>query len=234
MKKTTFSLILLLFATLAFPQTSPIKHGVSSSFNLANWTGNDAKEMADAFNLALSGMGMSGASFSKGSRLGFSFGYFLQYRLNNVLVFQPEINYTMRGSSYSGDISIRDDYSGAYYNFDTKIIFKLNYLEIPLLLKLKKLNQSYTPQLVLFGGPVLSLLSSSKIMVKVSSGGESDQEEEDFDEFEGTELGFILGAGIEFPSGITADARYYRSMGSVMEDAKIFNLVIMLRLGFLF
>jgi len=234
MKKTTFTLILLLCATLSFAQTSPIKHGVSSSFNIANWTGEDAEEMADAFSSAFSEMGMSGGSFTKGSRLGFSFGYFFQYRMNNLLVIQPEFNYTMRGATYSGDISITDDYSGARYNFDTKIVYKLNYIEIPLLLKLKKLNQSYTSQFVLFGGPVISFLSSSKLMVEVSSGDDSDQEEEDFDEFEGTEFGYILGAGIEFPSGITADAHYYRGMGSVLEEVEIANSVMMVKLGFLF
>ncbi|MFZ5515486.1 MAG: porin family protein [Candidatus Zhuqueibacterota bacterium] len=234
MKKTTCTLILLLCATLSFAQTSPIKHGISSSFNMANWIGKDAEEMVDAFSSAFSEMGMSGGSFTKGSRLGFSFGYFFQYRMNDVLVLQPEFNYTMRGANYSGDISFRDDYTGERYNFDTKIVYKLNYIEIPLLLKLKKLNQSYTSQFVLFGGPVISFLSSSKLMVEVSSGDDSDQEEEDFDEFEGTEFGYILGIGIEFPSGITADARYYRGMGSVLDEAEIANSVMMVKLGFLF
>ena len=234
MKKITFTLTLLLLANLVFAQTSPIKHGVSTGFLMANWVGNDAEEMADAFSLAFSELGSSGGSFSKGSRLGFSFGYFMQYRLTDLFVIQPELNYTMKGSSYSGDISIQDEYSGAYYRFDTKIIYKLNYLEIPILFKMKKLNQSYTSQFVLFGGPVFSFLNSSKIMVKVSYDDESDQEEEDFDEFESTEIGYIVGAGIEFPSGITADVRYNRGAKSVLEDGKIFNSVIMIKVGFLF
>ena len=234
MKKITVILLLLLFATLVFAQTSPTKHGVSTSLNIANWTGSDAEEMASVFGTAFREMGMSGGSFSKGSRLGFSFGYFIQYRITDLFIIQPEFNYTMKGSGYSGSPSFQDEYSGSYYNFDTKIIYKLNYLEIPILLKMKKISQIYSPQFVVFGGPVISFLHSSKIMVKVSFEDESDQEEEDFDEFESTEIGYIVGAGIEFPSGITADVRYNRGVGSVMEDGEIFNSVIMIKLGFLF
>jgi len=195
-------LSLLLLGMFVMPGFSQVqfKKGVKGGLNLANLGGSDVE--------------------NTDNKTGFSFGVFAALQLANLIYFQPEILYTMKGAKQ------KFDFGGE--TIDVSI--KLNYIEIPLLIRLNVPVQgaSFAPNL--FAGPAIAFNLSAK--VKAEGGGES-SEVDIKDDTKSTDFGLIVGVGSAF-GPLVLDIRYILGLSSIddsAEKADVKNRVISFNAG---
>jgi hypothetical protein len=114
---------------------------------------------------------------------------------------------------------------------------KLDYLEIPLLVKIMPGTKgSVKPYL--FAGPAVAIKVSGK--VKAEFEGESD--EEDLEDVKGTDFGLVVGAGVDFGFGasgkgnLSVDIRYNLGLSTIsdFEGDDVKNGVFSLMVGYSF
>ena len=154
------------------------------------------------------------------TRTGFIVGAFYRFDLNNHLAIQPEAYFSMKGTKV-GSVETYN-YLGGTVTEIYDYTFKLNYLEIPVLLKYKiqtrgKLKPS------LFLGPCMAfkvsarLTGSYKYEENYAYLGESGYVsyaadiDEELDEVKTTDFGLIIGAGLDIEMGsssLVIEARY--------------------------
>jgi len=143
-------------------------------------------------------------------KTGVALGGFAVYGINDNLSIQPELLYTQKGMEWEDPTA------------SAKV--KLDYIEIPVLVKYSiESDGSASP--FIFAGPAISFLVSAKI------------DSTDFKEYmKSTDIGLVLGGGVEFESGISIDLRYDMGMTKVWdvegEDYKDKNIVISLMVGY--
>ena len=158
------SLALVLVASQAFAETGSTIFGVKGGLSMANLTGDDV-ENTDA-------------------RYGGCFGGFVEIPINQMVSFQPELLYAMKGATESWEVSGEDH----------EIAFKLSYIEIPVLFKINiPMGGNYRPCLLL--GPEVAFKASSDVEYTV--GGSSIESE--VENIKSTDLGMIIGGGVGFP-----------------------------------
>ncbi|MBA7471675.1 hypothetical protein ES707_06984 [subsurface metagenome] len=135
------------------------------------------------------------------SKIGICAGGFITCSLSDLFSIQPELLFTMKGS--------KAEESGM------KVTMKLNYLEIPVLVKLS-IPTPGTVKPSLFVGPSLAIKLSGK--AKVEYAGES--EEADIEDLKSTDFGLVFGGGVDFALGqgkLTVDARYTLGLTTTRE-----------------
>jgi hypothetical protein len=220
-------LLMLLLITPAMAQPLKTRIGFSVAGTVSNWTGSDASDLAEGMSDAFSESGMVG-SLEKKPIIGYAMGAFIEHRLNKSFILQPEIYYINKGCKLSGSLA----YLG--YSIDTEILFKLNYFQIPLLLKLAPEKDRFTTIFSVFAGPYIALESASIMKVKVKVEGESESSEEDIEDLEGTEFGGIVGIGIMAPSGVRFNIQYQKAFSKATSDTEIYNTLFSASLGFVF
>lgn len=219
-KPTILTLLIFIIVCSAHSQNAKSRFGLIVAGTLASWSGNDAEILGEA---------LSGTS-SAHSVLGYSLGAFLEIRLNNSFVLQPELYYTNKGCKYTGTLTY-DDYDDSY-SFDAEYLFKLNYIQVPVLIKISPLSKKMAPTFTAFAGPYLGFETGSIIKLKVSYEGESESDKMDFEDIESTDLGVIVGAGLMFSSGLQFNVQYQKGLSKVIPDADVYNSVYMATLGF--
>ena len=146
-------------------------------------------------------------------------GAFFCYMVNDMFAVQPELLFAMKG----GDQVTSGDETGKT---------KLNYIEIPVLLRLHIPTEgSLTP--AVFAGPSIGFLMSAKF------------EDEDIkDDLKSTDFGLVVGAGLDHMLGenggfITFDVRYSMGLSTVVDiegvdeqpDVKNMGLAFMVGYG---
>jgi len=148
-------------------------------------------------------------------KLGFAFGGFVSYGLVSQFAIEPEVLFTMKGWELE-DIS--------------KV--KLNYVEIPVLLKFYVPSQSnIKPNL--FVGPALGMLLSARV------------DDDDIKYlFNTTDFGVVLGGGIDFTAGrgkLTLEARSTIGLTTIESDDEYWagksvskNIAFTVMLGYTF
>lgn len=177
------------------------------------------------FRLGLKG-GLNFASLDSdadvNSRTGFHAGAFATIKLAKFAI-QPEIIYSSQGANF--EVPSFDDIES---NF--------NYLNIPIMLKLYLiggLNLQVGPQF----GFLLNAESDDNVLEDIigdATGGEvSDLK----DAYKGSDVSLGIGAGIDLPFGLTADARYNLGLSeiddnSVLDATK--NQVFQISIGYRF
>jgi len=201
------ALLLLAFSSTIFAQ-GITKKGIKTGLNIATLTGNYAE--------------------GSNPRIGFVYGCFVKYELNNRFSLQPEVLFTMKGAKF--------EYSGI------KATNELNYIEIPVLVKLhipleRRLNSN------VFIGPALSI----KITATCERESDDEVHERDIDNIPATDFGLVSGAEVEF-GRLTVEFRYNYGLTSIdgqdienffnaenrQENTMIKNSVISIMLGFSF
>ena len=224
------AILLLMFSTAVFAQGITAK-GIKGGLNLANWTGDDADFDFD------------GGYGNKKMRTGFVFGGFITYEMNEMFSLQPELLFTMKGAKYEDEYTEEED-NYEYYE-KTEISMNCNYLEIPVLAKLKiPMEGNIKPNVFL--GPALSIALSTTYDVdfeyKEYEDGQLVDEESgsvdaDIEFIKDVDFGLVFGAGVDFGK-ITVDARYNMGLSSIADededDVKIKNSVISIMLGYAF
>jgi len=154
------------------------------------------------------------------TKTGFIVGGFFRFDLNNHLAIQPEAYFSMKGTRGGGAETY--NYYGVTVTDTYEYTFKLNYLEIPVLLKYKipasgKLKPS------LFVGPCVAFKLSARL-----TGSYKHEEtyasyydsgyysyttnvDEEVDAVERMDFGLVVGAGLDIEMGSTSlviEARY--------------------------
>jgi hypothetical protein len=158
------------------------------------------------------------------SKMGLVAGGFLCYNSNEIVALQPEFLFSMKGwkamvEDEEGDILV-------------EMTGKLNYIEIPLLLKVNlptdgKIDPS------LYAGPGFGILLSAKS--KFSDG----EEEDNKDRTAGLDIGVIAGAGLAYQmesGALSFEARYEVGLTPLAKDKDsepdAFNSVISIMVGY--
>jgi len=175
----------------------------------------------------LSQKGANLVSVSWKSTTGFTVGAFYTINVNDYLAFQPELYYSKKGGKLEGSIlSVLASKSLA-----------IDYLELPLLLKLKFPTQgSINPNL--FVGPYISLKVSDKGEIKVLG----IELEEELIKVKDSDFGLVFGGEIDFKVSsamVILDIRYDLGLVNVAEpilgienEMKNRSLILMVGFGF--
>jgi hypothetical protein len=213
-------LLLLGFSSVVFAQGITAK-GVKGGLNIATLTGYE----------------LGGEKY----KIGFVFGGFLTYELNQKFSLQPELLFTMKGAkSEYVDKETEDDGSQYYSKF--KVSWNLNYLEIPFLSKLNiPLKENIKSNI--FCGPALGIKIGAtydadyEYWEKDENGDiveeVNESDDGDIKDIKSMDFGIIFGAGVEFGK-IIVDARYNLGLSTISKEkggSKIKNSVISLILG---
>jgi hypothetical protein len=180
MRKLTVALVIGAFACLLAiptPATAGVQFGIKGGGNMAKVTGQDAQDI----NTTLK------------NKVGFVAGVFVAFNMGSVFTLQLEALYTMKGVTMEvTDVS-------------TTYIEKIygNYIEIPLLLKLRIPTPLVSP--FVFAGPAVGFKLSEKLNVDGTDVplGEALLKNNDY--------GAIFGGGLNIGSHFQIDVRY--SMG---------------------
>ncbi|WP_010421878.1 porin family protein [Anaerophaga thermohalophila] len=193
MKKLFFiaAVMLLCVSTASFAQA---KFGVKAGLNIASLSGDDAEDLD--------------------SRLAPFFGGFVNISFSDKLSFQPELLYSMKGAKYSDSGS--ESIGGITYNYEEESKVKLNYLDIPLMLKIN-LGSGFNLQ----AGPQIGLLLSAEEEFEYTASGgdmnESESETTDIkDDLKGMNFGLNVGAGYDFGS-LGVDIRYSLGLSNIAD-----------------
>jgi hypothetical protein len=188
--QSNFLFALTLFLTASFgmlhAQNDNVttEFGVKGGFNMSNFLSDD-DEATDENIL-----------------YGFNAGVYATLPISNFVAIQPEVLFTTRGSELEYDTDLG---SG-----NTK--FKLNYIEVPLLVRV-----NITKNFNLQAGGYASYLVSSK----VTGDGAIDFEEEiDTDDLNKFDAGIVAGVGVDF-SPISIGVRYNYGLTTIGKERTI-------------
>ena len=121
-------------------------------------------------------------------------GVFMCYDITEIFALQPELLFTMKGAKYDEG--------------DTTMSWKLNYIEIPVLLRVNLPTEGKIKPM-LYAGPALGILMSAK-----------DEDEDIKDYLKTMDIGVVAGAGVAYQlekGAISFEARYEVGMSTVYD-----------------
>ena len=182
MKRLITALVIAAFAGLLVlpqPAAAGVQFGLKAGGNIAKPTRADADD----------------ATATLKSRVGFTGGIFLAINFGSVLTIQPEILYTMKGANYT---ALDDAYTDKLY---------ADYIEIPLLLKLKLPLPVIQP--FIFAGPSVGFKLSEKL--------ERDGVPLTDALLKNNDYGAIFGAGVNLGRNFMIDVRYSLGLQKVYD-----------------
>lgn len=143
-------------------------------------------------------------------RQGFHVGFFGESNINNFLALQMELTYSQQGYIVE--------------NSNFKLTQKIDYLNVPLMLKLYPTKTFY-----LEAGPQIGYVISHKENIDTFIGGSNSN----FDP-QSLDWGANVGLGFKSETGLILGARYHYGLGKLYEESNEFNDVLQISLGFVF
>lgn len=163
--KKFLSVLSIIVLLFTVNTSAQIHFGLKAGVNISNLNGSDAGDTD--------------------SRTGFLGGAFLTYDFSNMFSIQPEAFYSMKGAKQTE----------TYYGETITGTLKLDYIEIPVLLKLNiPLEGGSTVRPSIFVGPALDIKVAST--VEVESGGQSASA--DLENVSSTDFGLVFGGALGF------------------------------------
>lgn len=166
------------------------------------------------------------------TRTGFIGGGFVTADVNEKFGIRAELLYAQKGGAGTLNVNVNSAPAGT-----ADLTFKLDYIEIPVLLVGTFPTQGST-KISVFGGPAVAFNTSSKLKFDVQ--GQTD-EQDIGDSVESTDFGLAVGAGVSFPASararIVIDGRYnfgFSKFPKSGEDLKNRDLVFMAGFSFPF
>lgn len=133
---------------------------------------------------------------------GFNAGLYATLPVSDFVAIQPEILFTTKGAE--------SEYSGAGFNGNAK--FRLNYIEVPLLVRV-----NLTKNFNIHAGGYASYLVSSKV---TGNGDFEFNEEIDTDDLAKFDAGLAVGVGVDF-NPITIGLRYNHGLTTVGKERTV-------------
>jgi len=185
MKKLMTVLVIAAVACLVAlpkPAEAGVQFGIKVGGNMAKPTGADVDDLEGTLK----------------TKVGFVGGIFIAFNLSNSLSIQTEVLYTMKGATY--------EYTDVEETVEEKLYG--DYLEIPLLLKLKFLSGGIQP--FIFAGPYVGFKLSEKI-----TGGEIPPTDEIL---KNNDYGAIFGGGLQLGSKFHVDVRYSMGLEKILDS----------------
>jgi opacity protein-like surface antigen len=187
MKKVTVAcavLALLMFSSIVIAgEVGEIHYGVKGGVGLAKAWGDDVPDDAKF-------------------KLGANVGVFMNYRLHEMFVVQPEVFYAMKGWEVEPE------------GLDA-ITVKMDYVDIDVLAKLTVPMEGMIKPCV-FVGPYLG--------INIAADQEIGDESQEIDNAKSTDFGVVLGAGVDFEMEngviIILDLRYSLGLVNVFEASE--------------
>lgn len=135
----------------------------------------------------------------------FNAGIFTTFPLTNSIAFQPELLYSIKGSEL--------EYNNAFASGTAK--FKLNYIELPLLLKLN-LVKNFN----IHAGPYFAYLVDAQITNESDSGSFDFENNYDNDDFNKFDTGLAAGVGIDLDK-VGIGLRYNYGLSTVGKERTV-------------
>lgn len=187
MKRLMTVLVIAAFVGLvALPQPAAagVQFGLKVGGNMAKPTGDDVDDLEGTLK----------------HKIGFAGGIFLAFNLGKVVAIQTEVLYTMKGATFE------------YEDLDETVQEKLHgdYLEIPLLLKLKIPTPGIQP--FVFAGPYVGF----KLKEKLTYMGEEIPVEEQI--LKNNDYGAIFGGGLQLGRSLHVDVRYSMGLQKIIDE----------------
>jgi hypothetical protein len=187
----TTILVILLATAVSLTSAQKISGGLKAGINLASWHGDDVEDM-------------TGGDLKR--KLGFCGGGFIAFRLGKVVILQPEVLYSQKGARQREE----------FLDEVIKVWYKLNYLEIPICIKLMiPVQGKVKPNLFL--GPYFGVMITDP-RGKVEIDGLT--MEEDLEGVKDTDFGMVLGGGVDIGLGkgkMVFDVRYTLGLTTIIE-----------------
>jgi len=210
MKRLFLFTIVLLFAFSIATKAAGVSLGVKGGMAISSLTGDFVDELEEEIEAELD------------SKTSFTGGVFADLGLSEKIGLQPEILYISKGAEASEE--------------EGKVTISVNYLEIPVLLKLK-IPASPGFMFQILAGPSIGMKLDAKGVVESEEEG---TEEVDLnDDIKSMAMGISFGAGFGIKMGgsiLTLDGRYSMDLTSVAESSdeeiKTNNIIIMAGIGF--
>ena len=183
---TTVAVIALCVALWALPQPARagVQFGLKAGGNMARPTGIDAQDPTATLK----------------NKVGFNAGVFLALNFGKVVTVQWEVLYTMKGATY---VALDDSYTDKLY---------ADYIEVPLLLKLKLPLPVIQP--FVFAGPSVGF----KLQEKLQSNGQSVPLDQAL--LKNNDYGAVFGAGLNLGRNFFVDLRYSLGMQKVISTVQ--------------
>ena len=190
--RQTIILTILLTIAVSLASAQKISGGFKAGINLASWHGDDVEDM-------------TGGDLKR--KLGFCGGGFIGFGFGNVVVLQPEVLYSQKGARQR--VEFLDEV--------VKVWYKVNYLEIPVCVKLMiPVRGKVKPNLSL--GPYFGLMITDP-RGKIEVNGLT--MEEDLEGVKDIDFGVALGGGVDIGLGkgaIVVDVRYTLGLTTIIEE----------------
>jgi len=189
--------------------------GLKIGLNITNFYGENVEAFEDFFSEEVE------------SKMGFCVGAFITYNILDIFAIQPEILFTTKGAKSEEEL----------WGKTLKGSINLSYLEIPVLAKfIISTKSNIKPSF--YAGPSLAI----KLSGKSRSEYNGDVNKEDLEDVKGTDLGLVIGAGLDLNLGflgqgkVTVDIRYTFGLTSISErsEVDVKNKAISLMIGYKF
>ncbi len=220
MKKLMICLVAaaMVFCATESATAQKIGFGVKGGANLSTWSQDDSEV-----------------------RLGFHAGLYANIKINNMIAIQPEVLYSMEGSTYNVDTDF--EILGKEYWTNADYTYAVHKLAVPLMLQIspiKMLTLEVGPQ---FG---FNLGMSGHLKYETNIVGDQNYEKDiDYtsDDYNMFELGLAVGAKVNFAGNLSLGARYVYGLMPLMDkvetagitvspEVKTHNVMISLSYGF--
>jgi hypothetical protein len=133
---------------------------------------------------------------------GFHLGAFVELPLTAAISLQPEVAYSTKGAE--------NEYDNA--TASGRVKFRLNYIEVPVLLKF-----NITNRFNIHAGPYVAFLVDSKITDEDNDGSVNFENEVDEDNLNNVDFGLAAGLGIDF-GNLGIGARYNYGLTTVGKE----------------
>ena len=154
-------------------------------------------------------------------RTSFHVGAVVEIPISDKFSVQPELLYSSQGAE--SELS--------EYEITGKLKFKLDYLNIPIMMKYYVIEG-----LSLEAGPQIGILLDANAEIEV---GDESEEQDMKDEMKGIDFGLNAGVGYQLENGLNFSARYNFGLANIndteeADDFKLHNGVIQFSVGFFF
>lgn len=177
MKKLLVFAVAVLLVSAIQAQKESIKFGVKAGANFYKFSGKDANF----------------GSVSPKFQVGIAGGGLVNIPVSSMFSVQPEVLFSMEGSKY--------EESGS------KLMYKTNYINIPVLLQYNNPSGFYAET-----GPQLGLLMSAK-------GDDGSSTQDIKDNLNSTNFSWAFGLGYKMQSGFGFGARYNLGLGNIAKES---------------
>jgi len=190
LKKTGLIVVAVLAAASLATASSRLSFGVKAGLNAANMVSPDSDLVWSARWLP-------------------AFGAFVAYSLGDSWALQAELLYAPKGAQATetdGTTTITSTVSAKY-------------IDIPVLVKyLIPTGAAGGLRPCLFAGPYLGFKTAGTLTTETAAGGETETSEDTLTGLKGTDIGFVLGAGVGLPlakAELSFDLRLTSSLGTI-------------------